>query len=225
MFTGHPARIGTLDHDPELHVLDIYHKTFCCDADNVGKQCSDWYQDMPSAVELYEAGIHFKAVGNWNLGGIHFERGVLYIPFLQVDDDVECQLLNVTAFERLHPNAANHVMDYVFFMDNLIDTAAYVRLLCSSGVIMNLLGSDKDLATLFNKILSKGAVLSDDSHIHDVHRQVSDHCQKPWNKWRASFIHTYFSNPWVFISLFAAVVLLAATLMQTVYTVIPFYRK
>uniref|UniRef100_A0A0A8YYA2 Uncharacterized protein n=1 Tax=Arundo donax TaxID=35708 RepID=A0A0A8YYA2_ARUDO len=33
------------------------------------------------------------------------------------------------------------------------------------------------------------------------------------------------SNPWVFISLVAAVILLVCTLLQTVYTVAPFYTK
>ncbi|KAK3118975.1 hypothetical protein QOZ80_9BG0711660 [Eleusine coracana subsp. coracana] len=215
-----------LDQDQGLHILDIYHKVYlCCNADNVPRQGSDRHEDMPSAVELYQAGIHFKGLENLNLAGIHFERGVLYMPVIKFYDNIECEFLNVMAFERLHPNAGNHVMDFVYFMDNLIDTAADVRLLCSNRVIVNLLGSDEELATLINKILSKQVGLSDNTPIHDVHRQVSDHCKKPWNKWRATFIHTYFSNPWVFISLIAAVILLVATIMQTVYTIIPFYRK
>lgn len=215
-----------LDQDLGLHILDIYHKaSFCCDTNNVGTDGSDCQLDMPPAVELYEAGIQFKPLDKWNLAGVRFERGVLYMPVIKFYGNSECDFLNVMAFERLHPNAGNHVMDYVYFMDNLINTAADVRLLCSSGIIVNLLGSDKEVATLFNNILSTQAVLSDGSPLHKVHRQVSAHCQKPWNSWRASFIHTYFRNPWVFISLIAAAILLVATIMQTVYTAIPFYRK
>jgi len=39
------------------------------------------------------------------------------------------------------------------------------------------------------------------------------------------FMNNYLSNPWVFISFVAAVILLIATIMQTIYTVVPFYTK
>jgi hypothetical protein len=67
--------------------------------------------------------------------------------------------------------------------------------------------------------------MSPDSGLHDVLREVNAYRKKPWNSWRASLIHTYFSNPWVCISLVAATALLTATLMQTVYIVMPFYKK
>ena len=51
------------------------------------------------------------------------------------------------------------------------------------------------------------------------------HCKKRRNKWRAMFMKNYLSNPWVFISLVAAVILLIATIMQTIYTVVPFYTR
>jgi len=38
-------------------------------------------------------------------------------------------------------------------------------------------------------------------------------------------MNNYLSNPWVFISLVAAAILLIATIMQTIYTVVPFYTK
>uniref|UniRef100_A0A0A9ARY5 Uncharacterized protein n=1 Tax=Arundo donax TaxID=35708 RepID=A0A0A9ARY5_ARUDO len=224
LWPGHPDMI-TLNHDLGLHVLDIYHKSFCGYGHQEGRRGSEEQHDMPSAVELHEAGVHFKAVHNANLGDIRFERGVLSVPVIWFYDSIECEFLNLMAFERLHPKARNYVMEYVFFMDNLVDSAADVALLCSNGVIVNLLGSNEEVATLFNKILSKEAVMSLSSKLHDVHGQVSAHCRKPWNKWRANLIHTYFSNPWVFISLLAATILLVATLIQTIYTVVPFKRK
>ncbi|KAF8694342.1 hypothetical protein HU200_038307 [Digitaria exilis] len=59
----------------------------------------------------------------------------------------------------------------------------------------------------------------------DVRQKMNGHCRKPWNKLRVSFEHTYLSNPWVFISLVAVVVVLVATVMQTIYTVVPFYTQ
>jgi len=78
-----------------------------------------------------------------------------------------------------------------------------VALLRSKELIKSGLGSDKEVAQLFNS-LSKGAVMSPFCKLLDVQQKMNDHCRKPCNKWRASFEHTYLSNPWVFISLVAA---------------------
>jgi hypothetical protein len=43
--------------------------------------------------------------------------------------------------------------------------------------------------------------------------------------WRANLVHTYFRSPWAFLSLAAAIFLLVMTIMQTVYTVLPFYQN
>jgi hypothetical protein len=72
--------------------------------------------------------------------------------------------------------------------------------------------------------LLAGSTGDKDSLVH-VKWNVNAHCRKPWNKWRASFSNAYLSTPWGFISLVAAIVLLVATLLQTVYTIVPFYTK
>lgn len=175
---------------------------------------------MPSAAELHETGIHFQLSATEGLGGgITFIGGVLNIPKIYLDDNAERIFLNLMAFERLHPGAGNDVTAFVFFLDYLITTANDVALLRSKEIIKNDLGSDKAVADLINKTLAKGAVLKEDSSIIDVLTDVNAYYKKPLNKLRASFIHTYFSNPWVFFSLIGAVILLVATVMQTVYTI------
>jgi hypothetical protein len=109
-------------------------------------------------------------------------------------------------------------------MDNLVNTGRDVELLRSKGVIKNLLSSDEELAQQIN-LLGSGALMSPLSRLDDVQRMVSQHCKKPWNRWRASFAHSYLRNPWVFLSLLAAVILLIAAIIQTVYTVLSFYNK
>ncbi|BAT14340.1 Os11g0541300 [Oryza sativa Japonica Group] len=171
------------------------------------RQRPNTFCSMPSAAELHETGIHFQLSATEGLGGgITFIGGVLNIPKIYLDDNAERIFLNLMAFERLHPGAGN---------DNLR----------SKEIIKNDLGSDKAVADLINKTLAKGAVLKEDSSIIDVLTDVNAYYKKPLNKLRASFIHTYFSNPWVFFSLIGAVILLVATVMQTVYTIVPFYKN
>ncbi|VAH07272.1 unnamed protein product [Triticum turgidum subsp. durum] len=177
-----------------------------------------------SAVELYEAGIQFKTSKSSSLHNIRFKHGVLSMPTVPVDDSTEYMFLNMMAFERLHVGAGNDVTAYVFFMDNIIDSAKDVALLSSKGIIQNAVGSDKAVAKLFNSI-SRDVVLEPDSALDAVQRQVNGYFRQPWNMWRANLIHTYFRSPWAFLSLAAAVFLLVMTIMQTVYTVLPFYNR
>ncbi|KAL6851940.1 hypothetical protein ACP4OV_020125 [Aristida adscensionis] len=176
-----------------------------------------------SAVELYEAGVRFKRSQTSSLLDIRFRGGTLYLPPIAVDDTTEYMLLNLMAFERLHAGAGNDVTAYVFFMDNMVDSARDVALLTARRVVQNTVGSDKAVAKLFNG-LSRDVVLEPQSALDDVHREVNAYCRKPWNRWRANLVHTYFRSPWSFLSLAAAVFLLVMTVMQTVYTVLQYYQ-
>ena len=58
----------------------------------------------------------------------------------------------------------------------------------------------------------------------DLFRDVREHCGRSWNRHRAVLVHDYFSNPWTSMSAAAAVFLLVLTVVQTVYTVLPYYN-
>ena len=140
-----------------------------------------------SAVELYEAGIRFRKTNSDSLHNIRFRGGVLSMPAVSVDDSTEYMFLNLMAFERLHVGAGNDVTAYIFFMDNIIDSAKDVALLSTSGIIQNAIGSDKAVAQLFNSI-SKDVVLEPHSSLDAVQREVNAYCGKPWNLWRANLV-------------------------------------
>ncbi|CAN6338305.1 unnamed protein product [Urochloa humidicola] len=180
-----------------------------------------------SAEELYEAGVRFKRSPTSSLLDIRFHRGTgtLHLPAIAVDDTTEYMLLNLMALERLHHaggGGGNEVTAYVFFMDNMVDSARDVALLAARRVVRNALGSDKAVARLFNG-LSRDVVLEPTSALDGVHREVSAYCRRRRNRWRANLVHTYFRSPWSFMSLAAAVFLLVMTVLQTVYTVMPYY--
>jgi hypothetical protein len=175
-----------------------------------------------SAEELYEAGVRFKRAHTSSLLDIRFRNGTLHLPLFVFDDTTEYMLLNLMAFERHYAGTGNDVTAYVFFMDNMVDSARDVALLASRRVLTNIVGSDKAVARLFNGF-SRDVVLEPQSALDGVHREVNAYCRKRWNRWRANLVHTYFRSPWSFLSLAAAVFLLVMTVMQTVYTVLPYY--
>jgi hypothetical protein len=207
-----------------LHPIDVCHRSLLHGAPSqVCKGRRDEF--VPSATELDQAGIQFARSATRSLHDIHFLRGVLHIPELAVDKDTEHKLLSLMAFERLHPDVgANEVTAYVFFMDNVIKSAADAKLLSSRGVIWNGLGSDKEVAKMFNR-LGNRAVLDKGSHLRAVHGEVNAYRATRWNEWRASLIQNHAGNPWAIISLAAAVFLLVLTVVQTVYTVLPYYDE
>ncbi|XP_031490589.1 UPF0481 protein At3g47200-like [Nymphaea colorata] len=176
-----------------------------------------------SAVELYEAGIRFKKSKTRSLRDIDFKHGVLRLPRITVDDTAESMLLNLMAYERMHVGAGNEVSSYVSFMDTLIDSAKDVAMLQSKGIILNALGSDKAVAKLFNE-LSREVTIDPSSKLGEVHRRLGRYSTQKHNMWRANLIHTYFRNPWAILSLVAAVVLLALTIAQTVYSALGYYH-
>lgn len=173
-------------------------------------------------MELHEAGIVFRMSKTRSLKDISFHGGILKLPLIVVDDATESMFLNLIAFERLHVGAGNEVTSYIFFMDNIIDNAKDVSLLHSNGIIQNAIGSDQAVAKLFNS-LSKDITLDPDSSLDLVHKLVSDYCKLRWNEWRANLIHTYFRSPWAILSVIAAIFLFALTIVQTIYSIYPYY--
>ncbi|XP_068647108.1 UPF0481 protein At3g47200-like [Aristolochia californica] len=217
-------------HVPEvgrgLHVLDIYKKSMLQGPDH---RPSSFPEEgtgelIRSAMELNEAGIRFKKSKTHSLKDISFHKGTLRLPEIVVDDTTESIFLNLMAYERLHVGAGNEVTSYVFFMDNIIDSAKDVSILHAKGIIQNAVGSDKAVAKLFNH-LSKDATLDPESSLDVVHKQVNDYCKKRWNEWRANLIHEYFRSPWAFLSLLAAIYILILTAAQTFYSIYPYYKS
>lgn len=206
-----------------LHILDVYRKSLLEEPDkNVDHKVHQGEdQIILSATELNEAGIQIEKSETKSLKDISFHRGVLKLPPIMVDDTTESIYLNLIAFERLHVNAGNEVTSYIFFMDNIIDSAGDVSLLHSSGIIQHAIGSDKAVAELFNS-LSKDVTLDPENRLAKVHNSVSYYCKKPWNAWRADIMHNYFRNPWSILSVIAAIFLFALTTIQTVYSVLSY---
>lgn len=221
-FLGVPS-FPRMENELGLHPLDIFHSSFCGGRPQ-HEESGEAEVVIPTATELSEAGVHFRESDTPWVHDVGFENGVLSIPARLVDEGTEKELLNLRVFEQLHGSAGSDVTNYLFFMDHIIDSERDAGLLRSRGIVKKWISSDKALADLFNS-LTTGATSKQSKKLNGVLREVKAHCAERRNQWRAFFVRTYLSNPWVFISLVAATILLVATLMQTVYTVVPFYTK
>ncbi|KAL3719665.1 hypothetical protein ACJRO7_004617 [Eucalyptus globulus] len=203
-----------------LHVLDVYRKSLLPPENEVQDKLPKGSRGLIwSATELHEHGIQFKKSGTTSLKDISFERGVLKLPEISVDDTTESAYLNLIAFEHCHAGVGNEVTSYIYFMEKIIDKEGDVALLEARDIIQNGMGSDQAVAQVFNS-LGKEVTLEPESSLDAVQNQVSDYCKKAWYTWGATLWNTHFESPWSITSFIAAILLFGLAIIQTVYTVL-----
>lgn len=181
---------------------------------------SDFKFMIPSATQLHEAGVRFELGSKKEcLLDIVYRRsdGVLKIPRLKLGDRCESLFRNLIAFEQCHYEEDRYVTDYIFLMDQLINTTKDVDVLVNKGIIDNWLGDNVAVTNLFNNLLIN-AVAGSGFYLADVTKGLNEYCDVPWNRWKAALRHDYFCSPWRGASTIAAVILLLLTLIQTIFS-------
>lgn len=232
------ATFDPLTEQGGLHCLEVFRRSLLAAREgpkpaprvwikrwsNTGRVADKRRQQLIHCVtELKEAGIKFKRRNTDRFWDIKFNNGVLKLPRLLVHDGTKSLFLNLIAFEQCHLDCTNDVTSYVIFMDNLIDSPADVSYLHYCGIIENWLGSDAEVAELFNRLCREVVFDINDSSLSRLSEQVNRYYDHRWNAWRASLRHKYFNNPWSIIAFLSAVVLVVLTLAQTFYTVYTYY--
>lgn len=223
-----PGRYGSGAHD--LHLLNLVREWLVPTFRNVfdelllDKIYSDEKIRMHSVMRLRESGIKFVRREGRQLMDIMFEDGNLYIPQLEIHDSTKPNFLNLMAFEQCFPWCSNQVTSYMSFMDGLIDSSKDVEYLREKGIIHHTLGSDNEVAHLFNNCCKEMAYDTYDPYFYRVSVQLNAHFDKKWNRWRKTLKQDYLRNPWVITSLFAASFLLLLTWVQTTYAVVSYHH-
>ncbi|KAL0906361.1 hypothetical protein M5K25_024851 [Dendrobium thyrsiflorum] len=182
--------------DKCFHILDLYRKILTYE----GEYLPSYKENIQSATELRNVGVSFCRSETNSFRDISFNGGILSLPQLKVDNITESSLLNLMAFEHLHMTVGNEVTAYVFFMNDLINTADDVALLRNEEIIKGLV-SDENISIIFNKI-TKGATLTGFAdNIVDVNSKLNTYCKKRMRRWRANFVETFLRNPWASFTL------------------------
>ncbi|XP_058211565.1 UPF0481 protein At3g47200-like [Rhododendron vialii] len=217
------------DDDEPVHLLELVRRQFIVPKD-FGIGCvisSNWYSRR-SAKDFKTVGIHSKPSRTYQFTDIEFKSkctlGILTLPRIIVDDTTKSMLSNLAAYEAC-PDYANDlgVTSYICLRDSIIDQDEDVKELRSKGIVMNYLGSDKDVADLFQDTSIKlapspHAYLQVESGIEKYHRRVR---RNQIATWVSEVKHDYFRNPWTTIAVFYAVVVLFLSFIQTYFTVFP----
>ncbi|CDO99346.1 unnamed protein product [Coffea canephora] len=224
---SHPAIFE--NYEP-VHLLGLVHKILSASfsktlTPTTNSNGGDSFPFIESAGELLQSGIKFKkAEDSKSLFDITFEKGLLKIPPLVVEDHTESVFRNLIAYEEYMSNPIETwkcISDYIIFMDLLIDSPSDVEKLRRHDIIEKQLGSDEALSTIFNKLCN---------HVHIGERfcytkifdDVDKYTRKRWHIWRAHLLSKYFNTPWAFISFLAACALLLLTIVQAIFSILQY---
>ncbi|KAL4582238.1 hypothetical protein LXL04_006782 [Taraxacum kok-saghyz] len=174
--------------------------------------------------QLRESGVRFKKRDTDQFWDIKYKNSILEIPRILIHDGSKSIFRNIVAFEECHPECSNEITAYLVFMNNLIDSGEDVAFLHYKGIIEHWLGNDNDVADLFNGLCQEVVADLNNSHLSGLTDEINKCRDRRWTTWKADFRHKYFGNPWAFISVVAAVVLLMITFVQAFYDIFSYYK-
>lgn len=142
-----------------------------------------------------------------------------------MDDFLSSLLANCVAYEQCHKGHSSYFTTYATFIDCLINTAKDVEYLCDKNIIENYFGTEAEIATFINNLGKEVAFDVHHCYLVNLFDDVYAYHKNNWHVYLATLKYTYFNTPWSFISVVAACVLLFLTILQTLYTVVPYYKK
>ncbi|XP_059668346.1 UPF0481 protein At3g47200-like [Cornus florida] len=206
---------------PPAHLLELLHKTIVGN-ESGHEQCTDNWYTFRNVKELKEVGIHLRPAKTSFLTDIHYEHqglsGRLNLPPITVDDATNAKFMNLIAYEMC-PDASDEiwVTSYVCFLDSLIDHADDVKELRSAGILHNHLGSDDEVAKLFNEM---GTDLVPQPCAYSfVKHAIQNHYNSKRLNYIAQFKHQHLKNPWTMIALIGGILALFFSGVQTYFQV------
>jgi len=180
---------------------------------------------IPCVTELKEAGIAFEKADSKSILDAKFSNGVLKIPYVAFEENTRPRIMNLLAFEQCSRRQKQRPLtSYAVLMDCIINTPKDVLILQKGGIFENKLAGEEEAAMFFNQ-LRYGVYLDyEEHHYAGLFGEVKKHCKSKWKKYKAKLCRDYFGNPWLILSLFAAVLMLFLTAIQSYYTVLGYYK-
>ncbi|XP_058070911.1 UPF0481 protein At3g47200-like [Magnolia sinica] len=180
---------------------------------------------IKSTKALKKAGIKFKkAEAADSFFDVKFKAGTMEIPTIVIGESTNSVFLNLIAFEQCYSACTDHFTDYTAFMNCLINSPIDVGTLCESGIIVNWLGRDHEVANLFKMLAKTLTVSTNKFYLSDVFWEINQHRQTTYGACMESLKRFYFNSFWSIFPFGAAIILLVLTFLQTIFTMHAYYH-
>ncbi|CAL5423130.1 unnamed protein product [Camellia sinensis] len=217
----HETQQKNSNDEPPIHLLELVRRQYIDPtAFAIGCYITGGWYSRRSAKDFKSVGIQFKPSKTFQLTDIDFNptctSGILKLPPMIIDDTTKSILLNLAAYEACPDSVTDFgVTSYICFMDSLIDHADDVKVLRSKGILLNFLGSDQQVADIFNEIATE-LVPSPHAYV-EVKTRIEKHHKNSMKIWMAEWHH------WTFIAVAAAILAITLSVFQTILAAIRTY--
>ncbi|XP_047983398.1 UPF0481 protein At3g47200-like [Salvia hispanica] len=215
------------------HLLDFLHQSWLPPPQCLGGGSSHQVitlgtklRFIGSAKRLEEAQVKFEnRPKGKSLFDVRFEKGVMIMAPLTIEDWTESFLRNLIAYEQYFGhNQNNFVTDYVKFLVCIVGSSMDVEILTRKGIIENWLGDEDKLVEMVNKLGDSVAEPGNSFVYAKMFEDVHKHCTEHWNMWRANLLRNYFSKPFSMFTLLVGVWGLYLAVMQTVFSILQYLQ-
>ena len=186
----------------------------------------DW-QSYCNVQMLQATGIYLKRSNSSCLRDISFTKtflfGYLFLPPIIVDDSTRTKFLNLIAYEMcLDFENDLGVTSYISFLDSLITDANDVKELRKAGILYNLLGSDEEVAKLFNEMGTD--LVPNPKTYKAIKIEIQNHYDKKLS-WMFRFYNDHFGGTWSIAGFLGVLFGLVLGGIQAWFTVKPASQK
>ncbi|KAK7844788.1 upf0481 protein, partial [Quercus suber] len=199
------------------HITDLIRTFQLPPLENLPKRDRQHIKHLYSATQLHEAGVKFEVCTSKCYLDINFEKGVLKIPIIELNDLTGVVTRNIMALEQTRYIKNAYYTDYFILLDLLINTRKDVDLLCDKKILVNHLGDNNAVKSMINN-LNKDIVWD---RTRDDYIDLCKELNGFWQRRKATLKSEYFSTPWRTASTVAAIILLVLTFIQTICSIIP----
>ncbi|KAE9594001.1 hypothetical protein Lalb_Chr18g0049001 [Lupinus albus] len=207
----------------QLHNLTDLLRIFYLPPDRLPRRRKETVKHLYSASQLVEAGVKLHVGEEKSILELQFTKGVFTIPRFEVCHWTEILIRNVIAFEQCHYPFQTYITDYIILLDFLIDTSLDVDTLVDKGIMVNTLGDSNAVANMVNNLCINVVQENINGSYIPLCEKLNGFYEDPLHKYKATFIHDYFSSPWKIASFVAAILLLLLTLIQAICSVISLF--
>lgn len=132
---------------------------------------------------------------------------------------------SLIAWEMCKPSERNFVSSYVNLMDDLIDSREDVALLRSMRILTKLIGSDKEVADLFNGLCKDVGIANMADLFVPLKESVNKHYRDKMRVQFAELVRDHFSSYWKALATVGAIAILGLAIVQTIFTIKSAHKK
>lgn len=189
------------------------------------KKNYNWYYNIPSATELYNSGIKFSPNIN-SICNIYFNKNTktLFLPHIRLNDNTEVYLKNMLSYES-KTEKYGYLIQYIYLMDALINTKNDVDLFKKYKIIDDIISDEDITINIWSNITRGTYILYANDEFNIAITNIINYYNNSYFKLIYQFKKIYFSKPWIVISVLSAIYLIIITTIQTIYTVLSYYKE